>query len=74
MLFEATLDAFIEHRALTTVVLREEPDLAGWRELMKRFVEFLEGTICWVTRTTSNDGARRTQGSSSMGSFSTTSP
>jgi AcrR family transcriptional regulator len=42
MLFESTLDAFIEHRALITVALREQPDLAERRELMKRFVEFLE--------------------------------
>jgi AcrR family transcriptional regulator len=42
MLFEETLDAYIEQRALITVVLREEADLAALQEFMKRFVEFLE--------------------------------
>ena len=42
MMFEATLDAFIEQRALIMAALREQSDLAGRRELMKRYVEFLE--------------------------------
>jgi TetR/AcrR family transcriptional repressor of nem operon len=42
MLFEETLDAYIEQRPLITVVLREQEDLAALQEFMKRFVEFLE--------------------------------
>ena len=42
MLFEATLDAFIEQRALITVVYREQAELAALQEFAKLFVEFLE--------------------------------
>lgn len=42
MLLESTLEAYIEQRAILTVVIREQADLSALKEYMKRFVEFLE--------------------------------
>ena len=42
MLFEATLDAYIEQRAVLVVVVREQADLSALRGYVERFVEFLE--------------------------------
>jgi AcrR family transcriptional regulator len=42
MLFESTLDAYIEHRSLLLVVLREQADPEALPEYMSRFTRFLE--------------------------------
>lgn len=42
MLFESTLEAYIEQRAVLLVVVREQADPSALREYMERFVEFLE--------------------------------
>jgi len=42
MLFESTLDAYIEHRSLLLVVLREQADPEALPEYMSRFTSFLE--------------------------------
>ena len=42
MLFEATLDAYIEQRAVLVVVIREQADLSALRGYIERFVAFLE--------------------------------
>lgn len=42
MLFESTLAAYIEQRAVLMVVVREQADPSALREYMERFVEFLE--------------------------------
>lgn len=42
LLFETTLEAYIEHRALFMVVVREETDTQGVLDYAKAFAEFLE--------------------------------
>lgn len=42
LLFETTLEAYIEHRALLMVVVREETDIQGVLDYSKAFAEFLE--------------------------------
>ena len=42
MLFETTLDAYIEHRSVVMVVVREQVPLPAYDEYMERFVSFLE--------------------------------
>lgn len=42
LLFEATLDAYIEHRAVFLVVLREQADPEALPEFMSRFADFLD--------------------------------
>lgn len=42
MLFESTLDAYIEHRSVLLVVLREQADPEALPEYMSRFTSFLE--------------------------------
>jgi AcrR family transcriptional regulator len=42
LLFESTLDAFIEHRSVMLVVIREQADPEALPEYMKRFAAFLE--------------------------------
>ncbi len=42
MLFEATLDAYIEHRLILLVVIRELANPGALAEYMKRFGDFLE--------------------------------
>ena len=42
LLFETTLEAYIEHRALLMVVVREETDTQGVLAFSKAFAEFLE--------------------------------
>lgn len=42
LLFETTLEAYIEHRALLMVVVREETDTQGVLDYSKAFAEFLE--------------------------------
>ena len=42
MLFESTLDAFIEHRAILLVVMREQANPGALPEYMTRFASFLE--------------------------------
>ena len=42
LLFETTLEAYIEHRTLLMVVVREETDTQGVLEYSKAFSEFLE--------------------------------
>ncbi len=41
MLFEATLDAYIEHRSVLLVVIREQADPKALPEFMSRFTQFL---------------------------------
>jgi len=42
MLFEATLDAYLEQRAVLMVVVREQADPPALTQYMARFTEFLE--------------------------------
>jgi AcrR family transcriptional regulator len=42
MLFEATLDAYIEHRSVLLVVIREQADPEALPEYMARFARFLD--------------------------------
>lgn len=42
LLFEATLDAYIEHRAVFLVVVREQADPEALPEFMSRFADFLD--------------------------------
>lgn len=42
MLFEATLDAYIEQRAVLAVVVRVQADLSALTEYVQRFIAFLE--------------------------------
>jgi AcrR family transcriptional regulator len=42
MLFETTLEAYIEQRAVIMIAVREQADLAALLEYQKRFVAFLE--------------------------------
>lgn len=42
LLFETTLEAYIEHRALLMVVVREKTDTQGVLDYSKAFAEFLE--------------------------------
>jgi AcrR family transcriptional regulator len=42
MLFQATLDAYIEQRAVLMVVAHEQADLPALTQYMARFIEFLE--------------------------------
>jgi AcrR family transcriptional regulator len=42
MLFEATLDAYIEQRSVLMVVVREQADPPALTQYMKRFTEFLD--------------------------------
>ena len=42
MLFEATLDAYMEQRAVLMVVVREQADPPALTQYMKRFTEFLD--------------------------------
>lgn len=42
LLFESTLDAFIEHRSVLLVVIREQADPEALPEYMARFTSFLE--------------------------------
>ena len=41
MLFETTLEAYIQHRDVLVVAVREQADLPAIREYMARFVEFI---------------------------------
>jgi AcrR family transcriptional regulator len=42
MLFESTLDAYIEHRSVMLVVVREQADPEALPEYMARFATFIE--------------------------------
>ncbi len=42
LLFEATLDAYIEHRTVFLVVMREQADPEALPEFMSRFADFLD--------------------------------
>jgi AcrR family transcriptional regulator len=42
MLFEATVDAYIEHRSVVLVAIREQADPTALPEYMARFADFLE--------------------------------
>ena len=42
LLFETTLEAYIEHRTLLVVVVREEVDTQGMQDYSQAFAEFLE--------------------------------
>lgn len=42
LLFEATLDAYIEHRSVFLVVVREQADPEALPEFMARFADFLD--------------------------------
>jgi len=42
LLFETTLEAYIEHRTLLVVVVREEIDTQGMQDYSQAFAEFLE--------------------------------